>query len=83
MATAKKLGFKKGDWALLKGTGWSAKLISDVHTSTPVAMVFGWESEAGSVYAHDLVKIPYDEQVLLEEQHKQKIKVFKTPLTIA
>ena len=83
MATAKKLGFKKGDWALLRGTQWPAKLISDVHTSTPVAMVFGWESEAGSVYAHDLVKISYDEQVLLEEQHKQKIKVFKTPLTIA
>lgn len=83
MTTAKKLGFKKGDWALLRGTGWSAKLLSDVHTSTPVAMVFGWESEAGSVYARDLVKIPYDEQVLLEEQHKQKIKVFKTPLTIA
>jgi hypothetical protein len=83
VATAKKLGFKKGDWALLRGTQWPAKLISDVHTSTPVAMVFGWESEAGSVYAHDLVKISYDEQVLLEEQHKQKIKVFKTPLTIA
>ena len=83
MATAKKLGFKKGDWALIKGTGWAAKLLSDVHTSTPVAMVFGWESEAGSVYAHDLVKIPYDEQVEYEFRHKAKISHFKTPLTIA
>lgn len=83
MATAKKLGFKKGDWAMLKGTGWAAKLISDVHTSTPVAMVFGWETEAGSVYAHDLVKIPYDVQVEYEYRHADKIRGFKTPLTIA
>ena len=83
MATAKKLGFKKGDWALLKGTGWAAKLLSDVHTGTPVAMVFGWETEDGSVYAYDLVKIPYDEQVEYEYRHADKIRGFKTPLQIA
>jgi hypothetical protein len=83
MTTAKKLGFKKGDWALLRGTQWPAKLISDVHTSTPVAMVFGWEEEAGSVYATDLIKLSYDDQVSYEYHYEQKVKRFKTPLKIA
>ena len=83
MTTAKKLGFKKGDWAMLRGTGWEVKLLSDVHTATPVGMVFGWETEAGSVYARDLVKLSYMEQVAFEEKHEAKIKRFKTPLKIA
>jgi len=83
VTTAKKLGFKKGDWALLKGTGWAAKLISDVHTATPVAMVFGWETEAGSVYASDLVKLSYNEEVEYEYRHADKIRGFRTPLQIA
>lgn len=83
MATAKKLGFKKGDWALLRGTRWPVKLISDVHTATPVGMVFGWEEEAGSVYASDLIKLSYDDQVSYEYHYEHKVKRFKTPLTIA
>ena len=82
MITAKKLGFKKGDWVMLRGTNWVAKLLTDVHTATPVAMVFGFENEAGSVYASDLEKIPVDMQQALELQFASIIRRFKTPLKI-
>lgn len=83
MTTAKKLGFKKGDWALMRGTNWEIKLISDVHTAMPTGLVFGWVTEAGSIPSGDLVKLPYLDQVELEEKHADKVRRFKTPLTIA
>lgn len=58
MQTAKKLGFKKGDFVLTE-CGFPAILISDVHTSTPVAEVWGLEHEGGSVYADKLVLLAY------------------------
>lgn len=55
MKTAKALGFVKGDFVW---TGaFPGILVSDVHTSTPVAEVWGFDHESGSVYAHDLRKL--------------------------
>lgn len=60
MATAKKLGFKKGDFILTE-CNFPGILISDVHTSTPVAEVWGLEHEGGSVYADKIQRINRDE----------------------
>lgn len=54
--TAKARGFRKGDYALT-GYGFVAKLISMVHTTTPLCEVWGLEHEFGSVYADELIKI--------------------------
>lgn len=54
--TAKARGFKKGDYALT-GMNFVAKLVSDVHTTTPICEVWGWEHEFGSVYADELQAI--------------------------
>lgn len=53
--SAKKLGFKKGDFVW---TGiFPGIVVSQVHTSTPVCEVWGIEHESGGVYSTDLKKI--------------------------
>ncbi len=82
MTTAKKMGFKKGDWVLLRDSNWYAKLLSDVHTAYPVAYVIGWAHEAGSVYASDLVRLSDLDMEALEEMYEAEVKSFKKPLKI-
>jgi hypothetical protein len=43
---------KKGDWVLLRN-GWYAQMVT-VRGNTPIADVYGFEHEMGSVYAHDI-----------------------------
>jgi len=58
MKTAKALGFKKGDCVrIVVDSGFVGVLMSDVHTATPCAEVWGFEHEMGSVYAEHLKKI--------------------------
>lgn len=64
MKTAKALGFKKGDCVIIGSTHTAfpsscfvGVLVSDVHTSTPCCEVWGLAHEAGSVYAHEIVKV--------------------------
>lgn len=52
LPSAKKLGFLKGD--LVHTGAFPAVVIGDVHTSTPLCEVFGFENEMGSAYAHEL-----------------------------
>jgi malonyl CoA-acyl carrier protein transacylase len=80
MKTAKALGFKKGDW--VHYGAWYAKIIGMVHTATPLCFVFGWAEEAGSVYAHDIVKMNVSQQMALEKKHKEQMKSFKAPLVL-
>jgi hypothetical protein len=37
--------------------GWLAKTLSDLRTYTPVCEVYGDYTEAGSVYAHDMMQV--------------------------
>lgn len=76
--TAKAMGFKKGDWVWYGG--WYAKIIGQVHTATPLCFVFGWEEEAGSVYAHDISVMDMDNQKHYEKLHEKLMKPFKAPL---
>lgn len=67
MQTAKKLGFKKGDFVY---TGaFPAIIISDAHTSTPCCEVWGFEQEMGSVYASDLRAISAGEFLRMCEEN--------------
>lgn len=59
--TGKSLGFKKGD-VVFTGA-FPGVIISDVHTSTPVCEVWGFEHESGSVYAQELKRIDGDQFV--------------------
>ena len=61
MQTAKSLGFKKGDFVMTGDGNFPAILVSDVHTATPCAEVWGWEHESGSTYAHMLRRITKEE----------------------
>lgn len=59
MTSAKKLGFKKGDF-VFTGT-FPGIIIGDVHTWTPTCEVWGFEHECGSVYAHELKRLTREE----------------------
>lgn len=82
LKTAKALGFRKGEWVLLTDSGWYAKLLSDVHTKTPVCFVLGFAYEAGSVYSNTLAKLSPDMQRELEKKHAERVKSFKAPLVL-
>jgi len=82
LKTAKALGFRKGEWVLLTDSGWYAKLLSDVHTKTPVCYVLGFCHEAGSVYSNTLSKLSPQMQEALEKKHAEKVKSFKAPLVL-
>jgi hypothetical protein len=59
MQTAKKLGFKKGDFV---HTGaFPGILIGDAHKATPTCEVWGFEHEMGSAYAEDLTLLSFPE----------------------
>jgi hypothetical protein len=47
---------KKGMVVRLRN-GWLAKCLSDLRTYTPVCEVVGFETESGSVYAHDMMQV--------------------------
>lgn len=82
LKTAKALGFRKGDWVMLTDSGWYAKLLSDVHTKTPVCFVLGYTYEAGSVYSNTLAKLSPEMQQALEKKHAERVKSFKAPLVL-
>ena len=68
MDTAKKLGYKKGDF-VLTAMGWGAIIISDAHTATPCCEVWGLEHEMGSVYATDLTRMSFAEFKAVAENY--------------
>ena len=59
MLTAKKLGFKKGDF-VHTGT-FPGIVIGDVDTATPRCEVWGVEHEMGSAYAEDLTLMTWED----------------------
>ena len=46
---------KKGTRIMLRN-GWEADLWDNMKGNTRVALVYGFETEAGSVYSHDIVR---------------------------
>jgi hypothetical protein len=54
--TGTSRGLAKGDWCL-NACGWVCRILSDVRTFAPCCEVWGFEHEAGSVYAAELTKI--------------------------
>lgn len=66
METAKKLGFKKGEFV---HTGsFPGIIIGDVHTRTPTCEVWGYEHEIGSAYAGDLTLLSWSDFKALAER---------------
>jgi hypothetical protein len=55
------MGIKTND--IKKGTrfrlrnGWEATMKDNARGNTRIAEVYGWETEMGSVYAHDIVRV--------------------------
>lgn len=47
---------KKGQRVMLRN-GWEADMMDNGRGNTRLAMVFGFEREAGSVYAHDIMRV--------------------------
>jgi len=46
---------KKGARIMLRN-GWEADMWDNMRGNTRVALVYGFETEAGSVYSHDIVR---------------------------
>jgi hypothetical protein len=44
---------QKGDWVMLRN-GWAAQMVT-VRGNRPTAEVYGYVTEIGSVYAHDIM----------------------------
>lgn len=67
METAKRLGFRKGEFV---HTGaFPGIIIGDVHTRTPTCEVWGFEHEMGSAYAEDLQLLSFSEFKALAERY--------------
>ena len=45
---------KQGDWIKLKN-GWVGQLADNRRGNVRTATVYGWHTEVGSVYSHDIV----------------------------
>mgnify|MGYP003133725357 CR=1 FL=1 len=45
---------KKGDWVMLKGTGWKAEIADNKRGNIRMATVHGFFTEMGSIYVHDI-----------------------------
>lgn len=52
--TMKTNELKKGDWVVL-ANGWEAQIADNMKGNTRLATVYGFETEMGSVYAHDIL----------------------------
>lgn len=67
METAKRLGFRKGEFV---HTGaFPGIIIGDVHRRTPLCEVWGFEHEMGSAYAEDLALLSWPEFRTLAERY--------------
>lgn len=71
---------KKGDFVRLRN-GWIARLEDNMRGATRVCTVWGFETEMGSVYAHDMVShirvsmvdgIPVEESEIASIEHTAK-----------
>jgi len=51
---------KKGMRVLLRGTQWEADVWDNAKGQTRVCLVYGFETEAGSVYSHDIQAVLVD-----------------------
>ena len=47
---------KKGDRVRLRN-GWEAEIMDNLKGTRRLAKVFGFETEIGSIYAHDIVEV--------------------------
>ena len=50
---------KKGARVMLRN-GWEADMTDSLKGNTRIAKVYGYETETGSVYSHDIVKVKVD-----------------------
>ena len=68
MKTAKSLGLVKSDFIVTEA-GFPAILAKDLNTATPMAEVWGFYQECGSVYAERCRKITKTEFLDLCQRH--------------
>jgi hypothetical protein len=52
---------KRGARVLL-ANGWEADIMDSMKGNTRLARVYGYETEIGSVYSHDIVKVRIDDE---------------------
>jgi hypothetical protein len=46
---------KKGTRVMLRGSNWEADIADNMKGNTRIATVYGFETEMGSIYTHDIV----------------------------
>ena len=56
MIAIKTNEIKKGERIRLRN-GWEADMADNAKGNTRIAKVYGYETEIGSVYSHDIVKV--------------------------
>ena len=64
---------KKGTMVKLRN-GWKAKLEDNKKGNTRVATVYGFETEIGSVYAHDIMTAKIDGKTVAIEHTPAQLK---------
>jgi len=72
---------KKGARVRLAGTGWEADIWDNKKGNTRVALVYGWETEAGSVYSHDIEAVLVEGKWLPIEHTPDQMKLKKQVAT--
>lgn len=64
---------KKGDRVRL-ANGWEADMMQPGNRTTPLAKVYGFVTEMGSVYGHDIAFVKRGEEWLPVEHTKAQLK---------
>jgi hypothetical protein len=67
---------KKGDQVILSN-GWTAEIFDNARGNTRIAKVYGFETEIGSVYSHDIAWCVKDGQTIKVEHTPAQIKLRK------
>jgi nitrogen fixation protein len=75
--TIKTNDLKKGDMCYLRN-GWKAEIYDNKKGNTRLAKVYGFETEIGSVYSHDIVRVLRNGVMVPIEHTPTQLKLMKT-----
>ena len=68
---------RKGDICYLRN-GWKCEIADNMKGNTRLAKVYGYETEIGSVYSHDIVRVLRNGVMTPIEHTPSQLKLMKT-----
>ena len=67
---------RKGDNVMLRN-GWRADIMDNMKGNTRLAKVYGFETEVGSVYSHDIMRVLRNDVMTPIEHTPAQLKLYE------